>query len=400
MGIGRLIRRMLGDQFDASGLLSPDELHALLARERMRSDRSGATFSLAAFSIEADDRQLGEDTLTRLMQRRLRAIDDVGRLADGRLAAVLPETDGDGAWSLVDELAALYSQYHRPLECEIYCYPASSGEDETPPTSDDEPTHDESMHDEPTHGEPMQGDEAPSPGDSTGAGDQPAERRRRRGSSPREATSQRPWRPLEILFVQRMPWWKRTIDVVGASTLLVLTSPLMAAAALAIKLTSRGPVLFAQARDGLAGRPFIMYKLRTMSVDAEQRKAALRQFSEQDGPAFKMTHDPRVTRVGRILRATSIDELPQLWNVLRGDMSLVGPRPLPVEESAGCEPWQRRRLDVTPGLTCTWQVSGRSLVSFADWVRMDLRYAQRRTLPHDLKLLLLTPPALLLRRGK
>jgi lipopolysaccharide/colanic/teichoic acid biosynthesis glycosyltransferase len=134
-------------------------------------------------------------------------------------------------------------------------------------------------------------------------------------------------------------------------------------------------------------------------VDAEKRQAELRVRSEQDGPAFKMTHDPRVTRLGAILRKTSLDELPQLWNVLKGDMSLVGPRPLPCSESSACSQWQRRRLDVTPGITCLWQVKGRSTVSFPEWMRMDINYIRTRRLMRDISLLLLTVPAVLLRRG-
>ena len=157
--------------------------------------------------------------------------------------------------------------------------------------------------------------------------------------------------------------------------------------------------MFLQKRAGLGGRPFTIYKFRTMVVDAEAKKAALRAISEQDGPAFKLKHDPRVTAVGRFLRETSLDELPQLWNVVKGDMSLVGPRPLPVEESEKCATWHRRRLDVTPGLTCIWQVKGRSKVSFAEWIRMDRTYIGKRSLWQDLKLMVMTVPSVLLRRG-
>jgi lipopolysaccharide/colanic/teichoic acid biosynthesis glycosyltransferase len=136
-----------------------------------------------------------------------------------------------------------------------------------------------------------------------------------------------------------------------------------------------------------------------MVLDAEVRKRELLALNEQDGPAFKVQADPRVTRIGRLLRAASIDELPQLWNVLRGEMSLVGPRPLPCAETEGCRGWQLRRLDVTPGVTCIWQVRGRSRVSFAEWMRMDIRYIGSRSLWGDLKLLLHTVPALLLRKG-
>jgi lipopolysaccharide/colanic/teichoic acid biosynthesis glycosyltransferase len=176
-------------------------------------------------------------------------------------------------------------------------------------------------------------------------------------------------------------------------------SPLLLATAAAIKLLSPGPVFFCQRRYGLGGHPFTIYKFRTMCVNAEQRKAELRKFSEQDGPAFKMKSDPRITRFGRILRATSIDELPQLFNVLLGDMSIVGPRPLPCDEAARCLPWQQRRMDVTPGLTCIWQVEGRSRVSFDDWVRMDVRYIQSRSLANDAKLIAQTLPAVVLRKG-
>ncbi len=149
--------------------------------------------------------------------------------------------------------------------------------------------------------------------------------------------------------------------------------------AAAIKFTSPGPVFFRQSRSGRGGRPFFMYKFRSMVVDAEESKSELLTLNEQDGPAFKLTSDPRVTRLGQFLRDTSLDELPQLINVFKGDMSLVGPRPLPCEETAGCLDWQRRRLDVTPGLTCIWQVRGRSRVTFNEWVRMDLQYVRRQS---------------------
>jgi lipopolysaccharide/colanic/teichoic acid biosynthesis glycosyltransferase len=164
-------------------------------------------------------------------------------------------------------------------------------------------------------------------------------------------------------------------------------------------LTSPGPLFFRQQRDGLAGQRFTMHKFRTMCADAEAQKSKLRRHSEQDGPAFKMINDPRLTRVGRFLRRTSIDELPQLWNVLKGEMSLVGPRPLPCDESNSCEDWQKRRLDVTPGLTCIWQVKGRSRVSFADWIRMDVEYIKSRSLWQDFKLLVRTILAVLRGNG-
>ncbi|MFA6546865.1 MAG: sugar transferase [Limisphaerales bacterium] len=194
---------------------------------------------------------------------------------------------------------------------------------------------------------------------------------------------------------------KQLLDFAGALVLLTLVSPLLLLAALAVKLTSSGPVLFRQQRSGLNGRPFTMLKFRTMVTDAEQLKAELASFNEMDGPVFKVTNDPRTTRLGRFLRKWSIDELPQLWNVLRFEMSLVGPRPLPVDEISRInDPAHRRRLSVKPGLTCLWQISGRNEVSsFKEWVRLDLEYIDNWSLWLDLKILLKTIPVVLTGAG-
>jgi lipopolysaccharide/colanic/teichoic acid biosynthesis glycosyltransferase len=204
---------------------------------------------------------------------------------------------------------------------------------------------------------------------------------------------------LDALMAQPTPMWKRTIDVIGAIVGLVFSSPLLLVCAAAIKSTSRGPVFYSQEREGLGGRRFRIYKLRTMLSDAELQQSDLREHSEQDGPAFKMRDDPRMTWVGRWLRWASLDELPQFWNVLRGDMSLVGPRPLPVDESLQCLPWQRQRLLVAPGMTCTWQVYGRNTVPFTQWMRMDVQYLRGQSLLRDLQLLLTTGPSIVLHRG-
>ncbi len=195
---------------------------------------------------------------------------------------------------------------------------------------------------------------------------------------------------------------KHVIDIVGAAIMLLVLAPtLMALAAVAIRLTSPGPILFRQKRSGLNGRPFTMLKFRTMVTDAEQRKDEMAAFNEMEGPVFKVTGDPRITRLGRFLRKYSIDEFPQLWNVLRGEMSLVGPRPLPVDETKQFnELAHRRRLSVKPGLTCLWQISGRNEVKdFKDWVRLDLEYIDNWSLWLDLKILARTVPAVLLGAG-
>lgn len=193
---------------------------------------------------------------------------------------------------------------------------------------------------------------------------------------------------------------KRALDIVGALFGLVLLSPVLLAVALAVRLTSKGPVLFRQSRYGLNKRIFSMYKFRSMVVDAEQQQGKLEHLNEAGGPVFKLRADPRITAVGRWIRKTSVDELPQLVNVLRGDMSLVGPRPLPTRDvSRFSEAWLMRRFSVRPGLTGLWQVSGRSDTTFAHWIQLDLQYIDTWSLALDLQIIARTFPAVLKRQG-
>ncbi|HEV2391148.1 MAG TPA: sugar transferase [Verrucomicrobiae bacterium] len=194
---------------------------------------------------------------------------------------------------------------------------------------------------------------------------------------------------------------KQLGDFIGAILLLILSAPFLFLAALAIKLTSPGPILFRQQRSGLNGRPFTIYKFRTMVTNAEQVKHELAAMNEMTGPVFKVTKDPRITPVGGFLRKFSLDEFPQLFNVLRGEMSLVGPRPLPVDEVRRFHDMaHRRRLSVKPGLTCLWQVSGRNnLRDFRDWVRLDLEYIDNWSLWLDFKILCRTVPVVLTGAG-
>ena len=193
---------------------------------------------------------------------------------------------------------------------------------------------------------------------------------------------------------------KRAIDIMGAVVGLVLLAPLFAIIAIAVKATSRGPVFFSQERYGWRKRRFKMHKFRTMVLDAEALQAELEARNEAVGPVFKIKNDPRMTPIGGFLRKSSLDELPQLWNVLRGEMSLVGPRPLPIRDVHKFEDsWLMRRFSVVPGMTGLWQVSGRSELTFEDWVQLDLRYIDHWSLRLDLSLLLRTFPAVLQARG-
>ncbi len=183
---------------------------------------------------------------------------------------------------------------------------------------------------------------------------------------------------------------KRLIDVVCSFLGVLVLSPLFIIIAIIIKTTSKGPVFFSQKRVGKNGKEFDMYKFRSMVVNAEELKEKLAAQNEMSGPMFKMKDDPRVTKVGKFIRKTSLDELPQLWNVLKGDMSLVGPRPSLPKEVAQFEEWMYKRLEVKPGLTCYWQVSGRNNIDFEDWMKLDIKYVEERSTWVDVKLIFKT----------
>lgn len=329
-----------------SYLHSSDHFQTILECERMRSDRSGNKFALAVFTVKP-----GSETVefARTLQRRLRATDHAGFLSATEIGVILWDTEEKGAWEFISALRQQHSPENLP-PFQIYVYPTHH------PTNSTDSSSKETQVFDPV---------------SDLLGEQTA-------------------RPLEELFVKPLPAWKRGVDIVGAVVGLIVLSPLLLLTALLVKFTSPGPVLFRQKRDGLGGKPFMIFKFRTMYIDAEARQAELRKQSEQDGPAFKLKNDPRITPPGKFLRKTCIDELPQLWNVLIGDMTLVGPRPLDSRESQQISGWGRRRLEVTPGLTCIWQVHGKSRVTFSEWMRMDLRYIGARTFFHDAKLVLHT----------
>lgn len=210
--------------------------------------------------------------------------------------------------------------------------------------------------------------------------------------TPMLTVSATPHQPVALLM-------KRVTDLLGSAVALVVLSPVFAAATVLVKATSRGPVFFSQTRVGLNGRTFKLYKFRSMYRDAEARRAALDGLNEMTGPVFKIRDDPRITPVGKWMRRLSIDEIPQFWNVLAGDMSLVGPRPPIPDEVKKYERWQRRRLSMKPGITCLWQVSGRNGVDFENWMRLDLAYIDTWSLRLDVQILLRTVPVVLTARG-
>jgi hypothetical protein len=236
-------------------LHSVDRMRAILDRERMRSDRGNATFAVLTLTLSPRCDESDISTLARVLHDRLRATDDAGLLSSNSIGIVLPETPVAGAWKLAEDICDLLPETMRRPQCDVYVYP-----------SEDEQT---SL--------------------DTDAAEMPSGARR-------------DVRPMRVLFTRPMPLGKRALDVLGATAILIVSAPIMLLVAAAIRITSPGPIIFTQRRDTIGGRQFNIYKFRTMSVDAEQRKSALRQFSEQDGPAFKMVNDPRITRLGRFLR--------------------------------------------------------------------------------------------------
>lgn len=360
LGLFRRIARLFESFRACSGdgyLLDAAGFHAAMLAERMRSDRNNSQFSLLLIRLPGEkSTSIDYKYISRLLEKRLRLSDSSGIWVDGRIGALLPDTPASGAWKVAEDICEAYPVGHSRPDCEVVIYPEHSRRD---------------------------------------SGDNP-----KQGRKPEKVpTASDCALEMDILLATSTPLWKRTVDILGSTCGLILATPIILLAGAAIKLSSPGPVFYSQEREGLGGQRFRIWKLRTMRPNADVEKDSLRPYSEQDGPAFKMMCDPRITRVGRFLRRFSLDELPQLWNVLRGEMSLVGPRPLPVDESHNCKTWQRRRLHITPGLTCIWQIKGRNVVPFEEWIRMDLYYAKRRSLWYDLKLLFQTPMSLIFAKG-
>ncbi|MBP7126502.1 sugar transferase [Myxococcota bacterium] len=359
------VRKMRRSVPPMPGLLPQEEFHRLLARERSRADRNSHPFSMVQFSTS----DLPPDRLrkvARILLDHRRLTDDVGVVRDLDLGTVLPDTSAEGARIYAERIHGALQRRGFDVGHRIFTYPGNFGPEAL------------ELH-------------PPRPGDSQEAGGDREEAQ----ASPATARAEN----METWFLQPLPWWKRAMDVVISSAALLILAPVMATVAVIVKATSPGPVLFRQQRAGRGGRPFTFYKFRTMVVNAEELKEKLRQNSEVEGPVFKMARDPRITPVGRWLRRLSLDELPQLWNVLRGDMSLVGPRPPTLDEVQKYAPWQRQRLWLTGGITGIWQTSGRHEVGFVEWMRMDARYARRRSFWMDVRLLARTVTAVLTTRG-
>ena len=412
----------------ADRFLSVVDMERLLIKERIRCDRYKQYFSLIIlqFLQERDTtRSDKEFSLAGFLSSNLRIIDDFGLLRNGGLGILLPMTNIEGGRVVLDKVLKHANQHGPNITGDVFAYYGRLVESGNSPSDD---------YDDFFHGQNNKlfenldesGEEryrllrdywtADTKSDSlfqrdtNGSSNLPnlftlsaqavsmeiapqAVRADLETQSPVRSSAE-----LLSLCSGTYPRWKRLIDIFGASIGLLVSFPILVVAGIAVKLTSSGPVLFKQSRCGQFGRPFLIYKLRTMSNNAEQTKHLLEDLNERDGPAFKIQNDPRVTTIGKFLRATGIDELPQLINVLKGEMAIVGPRPLPVAEDEKCSTWQQRRLDTKPGITCLWQISKSRKMTFDEWMRLDLHYLKKRSFRYDVALVLRTVKAVFLGR--
>jgi lipopolysaccharide/colanic/teichoic acid biosynthesis glycosyltransferase len=371
-------------------ILSANKFQLEIEKEIQRSNRRKTDPEFAIVSMDFCDHKVPDQKLNALidvLQERLRVSDSVG-WHELKLAVLLPETDREGASLVCDSLLQIAETQDVELKATYSVYP---WDDRLLGPNQMQESEDEDFKGPSFWNGSSKSDFEESPSfdinDSSDGGGVAMMVAPKVKTIPVPRLSGGSGVRMKFSKSEKTPVWKRSVDLAAASVGLMLLSPVFAFVAIAIKLTSRGPVFFMQEREGKGGEVFRIVKFRTMCVDAESQKANLRKLSEQDGPAFKLKDDPRITGFGKYLRKSCIDELPQLFNVLGGSMSLVGPRPLPVDESLSCQPWQRQRLTVLPGVTCTWQARGGRDIKFSEWMRMDIEYIRQRGFWFDLKLI-------------
>jgi lipopolysaccharide/colanic/teichoic acid biosynthesis glycosyltransferase len=356
---------------EAASIKSAAAFQAILAKERARVDRNSHVFSLVAFEVGPQDSCMDSiHNFVCQLKKQIRITDEIGWLDNGTIGVLLFNSLNDEARIFIEKIKRNCSP-NILCKCSISTYPEDMVEH---------------PHNEGVHKELGNSCHHSIPG-STSLHDH------------HKTTDEQIGLRLQPVFFDSMSVWKRLADIIVSSIALVVLSPLLVAIAIAVKITSKGPVFFNHKRAGLGGVPFRFLKYRTMRVDAEEKKSELLQFNERTGPVFKMENDPRVTRLGMFLRKWSLDELPQFVNVFMGDMSLVGPRPPTLDEVEQYESWHNYRLELKPGITCIWQVYARHEKSFENWVRLDIKYRQKQSFLFDMKLLALTLPAVLSRRG-
>src|SRR5512134_2314896 len=352
---------------------SPEILRRILERERARTDRTGIDFSLVVIDPFAGGPADAVDleSLGAILQRRIRATDVVGMFSENSLGIVLPATPAGGAWKFAHDVQTRLIRGDRAPRCTVYSYPTSW------------------FHSVPSAGDPPPG------GSSGGVPEGPRGPVNAAGTGGNYGTVHR----MEWIFASTLPEWKSALDVVVASLALMLLSPLILLIATAIRIASPGPVFFRQERVGHKGIPFTMWKLRTMHLGNEDgcHRRYLGELIRGGQPMAKLDSggDTRIIPFGKILRQAGLDELPQLLNVIKGDMTLVGPRPCLPYEAEEYLTWHTRRFDVVPGLTGLWQVSGKNRTTFKEMIRLDIAYSRKISPWMDFKIIAKTLPAIL-----
>ena len=353
-----------------STINSAAEFNVIIAKEKARADRNNHVFSLVSFKITPLISDIDSIIyFAQYLKNRIRITDDIGWLDKDSIGVLLFNSLKVEAEKFIDKILRNFP----PNICYKYAI-STYPEDRI-----------EHLH---------------TVGTGTGSG----EHHHSINSSASlpdhsRATDENIAQKLHPVFFHKTSFWKRLCDISLSVLALIVFSPLFFLIAIAVKLTSKGPVFYNQQRAGLGGVPFTMLKFRTMKVGAEEMKSELQSYNERTGPAFKMGNDPRVTKMGKILRQWSLDELPQFINVLKGEMSLVGPRPPTLDEVEQYNNWHNYRLEMRPGITCIWQVYARNDKSFDNWVRLDIKYRREQSFLLDMKLIALTLPAVLSRRG-
>lgn len=366
----------LRDEMIFKHVHSAEKFASILNRERDRTDRTGQEFHMVVFKTGSDSlKSAAARNLVTILTERIHSTDDIGWLEDGRIAATLPHTLTDGAWKFVDNVRRAYPGGAPPPECAVYAYPSSwiTKADGNSPQA------------------PSAGNGTPSPPDIPSP--------EMEFSGVEAGDHARPLEELGSHFLRPIPCGKRVFDIVGSLTAMILLSPLALLISLLIKIVSPGPVFFRQERVGYLGKGFTLWKFRTMHVNADttmhQKHLLELMTSGKELTKLDNAEDPRIIPFGSLLRMTGIDELPQLLNVLLGEMSLIGPRPCLAYEVREYLPWQMRRFDILPGLTGLWQVSGKNRTTFKEMMRLDVGYAKKPAFLLDVKIFLMTFPAIL-----
>jgi lipopolysaccharide/colanic/teichoic acid biosynthesis glycosyltransferase len=379
------IQRTLSTKNKSYGIHNSVEFKKRIAAQRNIANRGKYEFSLLVYYTTTKG-FTWDPHLFHEITKRVRSVDEVGWIDNQRIGLILPYTSSDGAKKVASLISDAIVDSAHPLEYFIYNHPSRAYFN-----SDEQ--HQMDLED--LFSKELQ--------DVSTNIDRTRDNKDNINTRKAITINKTPLisNDFHILSGTTMPIWKRSMDVAGASICLILLSPILLFTAVAVKSSSRGPALFKQDRIGLGMRPFKMYKFRSMIVNHPSQSSIILSQSDNAGPFVlnKIESDPRITMVGRYIRKWSLDELPQLFNVLKGDMSLVGPRPLVREEAEACTSWHESRFAVKPGLTCIWQVNGRSGVKADERSRMDLRYILNFSLTQDLKLLLLTPLAVVRARG-